>query len=141
MSEVTAAIRNKVNGEGDKRIQNQEGSLLLGTDSHSKSIILAVRKKGLAFVYDENVFAIGDEQLVYLDRSGFRVKGKHGRPIMVCSDGTMGLEGLEEIGPAVGVVVSGALKSLAALKPWKSLKAICSVSSVWDDVDDFDWDD
>ncbi|MFW9800673.1 MAG: hypothetical protein ACFFD9_09570 [Candidatus Thorarchaeota archaeon] len=141
MSDVNTAIRDKVNGRGDKRIHDQKGSVLLGTDSHSKSIVLAVGEKGLAFVYDENVFAIGDEQLVQLDRSGVRVRGKEGRPITICSDGIIGLEGFNEIGPAVGTLVSGALKSLVALKPWKSLKAIRSMPPVWDNVDDFDWDD
>ncbi len=141
IDDVTAAIRDKVNGGGDKQIQHQEGSLLLGTDSHSKSIVLAVGKKGLAFVYDENVFAVGDEQLVHVGRTGVRVRGRQARPIIVCSDGIMGLEALEKIGPAVGAVISGALESLASLKPWKSLKAMRSMPPVWDNVDDFDWDD
>ncbi|MHA2378236.1 MAG: hypothetical protein ACXADO_03790 [Candidatus Thorarchaeota archaeon] len=138
---VNITIEDKVNGQGETHALHSKGNVLLGTDTYSKSIVLVVEEKDLVFVYDENVFSVGEEETVHVDKSGVRLGQREGRTLLISKDGIKGLEGLEHVGPIVEAAVSGALSGLSALKPWKSLKAVQSIPHAWDDVDEFDWDD
>jgi hypothetical protein len=138
---VNAAIKDKVNGQGKTHLAQPKGNVLLGTDVHSKSIVLVIEEKDLVFVYDENVFSVGERETVHVDKSGVRIGQREGKPLMISKDGIQGPESLEHVGSIVEAAVSGALSGLSAIKPWKSLKAVRCVPYAWDDVDEFDWDD
>ncbi|MFX1602906.1 MAG: hypothetical protein ACFFCK_05425 [Promethearchaeota archaeon] len=138
---VTTAIRDKVNGQGRTHFAESKGSVLLGTDVHYKSIVLVVDETHLVFVYDKNVFSVGEEETVHVDDSGVRIGRREGKAFVICQDGIHGLESLEHVGSIVEAAVSGALSGLSAIRPWKSLKAIRHLPYAWDDVDEFDWDD
>ena len=138
---VDVTIKEKVNGQGENHMLQSRGNVLLGTDIHSKSIVLVVEAKDLVFVYDKNVFTVGEEETVHVDKSGVRIGQKDRKTLMISEDGIHGLEGLEHIGSFVEAAVSGALSGLSAIKPWKSLKAVRNLPYAWDDVDEFDWDD
>jgi len=138
---VDAAIEDKVNGHGRTHLVQSEGNVFLGTDIHSKPIVLVIKGKDLVFVYDENVFSVGEKETVHVDKSGVRIGQREGKTLMISKDGIKGLEGLEHVGSIVEAAVSGALSGLSAIKPWKSLKAVRRLPYAWDDVDEFDWDD
>ena len=138
---VDVAIQDKVNGHGRTHLVRSEGEVLLGTDIHSKPIVLVLEDKDLVFVYDENVFSVGGKETVHVDKSGVRIGQREGKTLMISKDGIEGLEGLEHVGSIVEAAVSGALSGLSAIKPWKSLKAVRRLPYAWDDVDEFDWDD
>lgn len=138
---VNAAIKDKVNGQGKTHLVQSKGNVLLGSDIHSKSIVLVIEGKDLVFVYDENVFSVGEKETVHVDKSGVRIGQREGKTLMISKDGIQGLESLEHVGSIVEAAVSGALSGLSAIKPWKSLKAVRRVPYAWDNVDEFDWDD
>jgi len=138
---VNTAVKDKVNGQGETHFVQSKGNVLLGTDIHSKSIVLVIEGKDLVFVYDENVFSVGQKETVHVDKSGVRIGQREGKALMISKDGIEGLEGLEHVGSIVEAAVSGALSGLSAIKPWKSLKAVRRVPYAWDNVDEFDWDD
>jgi hypothetical protein len=138
---VDVAIKDKVNGQGESHMAHSRGNVLLGNDIHSKSIVLVVEERDLVFVYDKDVFTVGEEETVHVDKSGVRIGQKGRKTLLISEDGIHGLEGLEQIGSVVEAAVSGALSGLSAMKPWKSLKAIRHLPYAWDDVDEFDWDD
>ncbi len=138
---VNIAVKDKVNGQGRTHFEKSKGNVLLGTDVHSKSIVLVIEGKDMVFVYDENVFSVGEKETVHVDESGVRIGQRDGKTLVISKDGIQGLEGLEHVGSIVEAAVSGALRGLSAVKPWKSLKAIRCLPYEWDDVDEFDWDD
>ncbi|UCH05518.1 MAG: hypothetical protein JSW05_04965 [Candidatus Thorarchaeota archaeon] len=138
---VTIAIKDKVNGQGRTHLAESNGRVLLGNDAHSKSIVLVIEKTHLVFVYDENVFSVGEKETIHVDESGVRIGRKKGKALVICQDGIHGLEGLDHVGSVVEAAVSGALSGLSAIRPWKSLMAIRCLPYAWDDVDEFDWDD
>lgn len=141
--EVDSLIKDKVNGASKVDIENQESKVLLGAGEDRKSIVLVVgdRKNDLVFTYGKNVFVVGDNEMVSVDKSGVRIKGKHGKTLSVTKDGISGLEGLENLGETIAEAVSSAMSSLASVTPFKSMKAVRSIPYAWDNVDDFDWDD
>ncbi|NHI83826.1 MAG: hypothetical protein EAX81_05965 [Candidatus Thorarchaeota archaeon] len=135
-------IQDQVNGDHRTSIETGKGSILLGKDSDEKSIILVAKDdKELVFIHGKNVFAVGDDNIVSVDKSGVRIRGKHGRDIAVTKDGIVGLEGLAEIGPAIGRAVGEAMRGLSSLGSWTSLKSVKNAQYAYDNVDDFDWDD
>jgi hypothetical protein len=141
--EVDSLIKDKVNGDSKINIENQESNVLIGAGEAKKSIVLVVgdRKNDLVFTYGNNVFVVGDNEMVSVDKSGVRIKGKHGKTLSVTKDGISGIEGLENLGETIAEAVSSAMSGLASIKPFKSLKAVRSIPHAWDNVDDFDWDD
>lgn len=143
LSGVDSLIKDKVNGDSKVNIENQESKVLIGAGEDKKSIVLVVgdRKNDLVFTYGKNVFAVGDNEMVSVDKSGVRIKGKHGKTLSITEDGISGLEGLENLGETIAEAVSTAMSGLASIKPFKSIKAVRSIPHAWDNVDDFDWDD
>ena len=143
LSEVDSLIRNKVNDDSKINIENHESKVLIGKGEEEKSIVLVVghREKDLVFTYGKNVFVVGDDEMVSVDKSGVRIEGKHGKTLSVTKDGISGLEGLENLGETIAAAVSSAMSGLASMKPLKSVKAVRSIPHAWDNVDDFDWDD
>ncbi len=87
------------------------------------------------------MFVVGDNEMVSVDKSGVRIKGKHGKALSVTKDGISGLEGLENLGETIAEAVSSAMSGFASIKPFKMVKAVRSIPHAWDNVDDFDWDD
>ncbi|MFX1262914.1 MAG: hypothetical protein ACFFAZ_12570 [Promethearchaeota archaeon] len=141
--EVASLVKDKVNGESKVNLENQKSKVLIGGGEDMRSIVLVVgdRKNDLVFTYGKNVFVVGDSEMVSVDKSGVRIKGKRGKTLSVTKDGISGLEGLENLGETIAEAVSSAMSSLASVKPFKSLKAVRSIPYAWDNVDDFDWDD
>ncbi|MHA1926810.1 MAG: hypothetical protein ACXABV_09310 [Candidatus Thorarchaeota archaeon] len=142
-NDVDSLIKEKVNGNSKINIENHESKVLIGTGEEGKSIVLVLgqRKNDLVFTNGKNVFVVGDNEMVSVDKSGVRIKGKHGKTLSVTKDGINGLEGLENLGETIAEAVSSAMSSLASIKPFKSVKAVRSIPHAWDNVDDFDWDD
>ncbi|MHA2141873.1 MAG: hypothetical protein ACXADD_10260, partial [Candidatus Thorarchaeota archaeon] len=140
---VESVIQDKVNGDNKVNVENQDCRVLLGTGEDEKSIVLVVSagKRNLVFSYGKNVYVVGEQEMVSVDKSGVRIEGKHGKTLSVTKDGISGLEGLENLGDVISEAVSGAMSGLASIKPIKSMRPIRSSSYAWDNVDDFDWDD
>lgn len=143
LNEVDSFIKAKVNGDSKVDIENHESKVLLGTGEEERSIVLVVghREKDLVFTYGKNVFVVGDEEMVSVDKSGVRIEGKHGKTLSVTKDGISGLDGLENLGETIADAVSSAMSGLASIKPIRLMKAVRSIPHAWDNVDDFDWDD
>jgi hypothetical protein len=139
-NEVDSFIKDKVNGDNKINIENQDSSVLLGTGENEKSIVLVVKegKRDLVFSYGKNVYVVGEQEMVSVDKSGVRIEGKHGKTLSVTKDG---ISGLENIGEVISEAVSTAMSGLASIKPIKTMKAVRSIPHAWDNVDDFDWDD
>jgi hypothetical protein len=133
LGEVDSFIKDKVNGDSN----------LIGTGENENSIVLVANegKKDLVFSYGKNVYVVGDQEMVSVDKSGVRIEGKHGKTLSVSKNGFSGLEGLENLGEVISEAVSSAMSGLASIKPIKSMKAVRSIPHAWDNVDDFDWDD
>lgn len=143
LSGVESLIKEKVNGDNKINIENHDSRVLIGTGEDEKSIVLVIghRKDDLVFSYGKNVFVVGDDEMVSIDKSGVRIRGKHGKTLEVTKDGIRGLEGLENLGATIGEAVASAMSGLSSLKPLKSMRAVRSIPHAWDNVDDFDWDD
>ncbi|MHA2041427.1 MAG: hypothetical protein ACW975_06135 [Candidatus Thorarchaeota archaeon] len=143
LGKVDSFIKDKVNGESKVNIENQDSSVLIGTGENENSIVLVAKegKKDLVFSYGKNVYVVGDQEMVSVDKSGVRIEGKHGKTLSVTKDGISGLEGLENLGEVISEAVTSAMSGLASIKPIKSMKAVRSIPHAWDNVDDFDWDD
>jgi hypothetical protein len=139
---VRDTIHDQVNGGQKMRIEADKGRIFLGKDIEEKSVVLVAEgDKDLVFVYGKNVFAVGDDNMVSVDKSGVRIRGKRGKDLTITKDGIVGLEGLAEIGPAIGRAVGEAMRGLTSLEPWMSFKAVKRAKYAYDNVDDFDWDD
>ena len=143
ISTVDSIIKNKVNGDTKVNVENQESNVLIGTGEDEKAIVLVTTegKEDLVFSYGKNVYVVGEQEMVSVDKSGVRIRGKHGKALSVTKDGITGLECLENLGEIIEEAVSSAMSGLASIKPLKSMKAIRSIPHAWDNVDDFDWDD
>lgn len=143
LGEVESLIKEKVNGDSKVNVENQDSKVLIGTGEDEKSIVLVIghRKDDLVFTYGKNVFVVGDDEMVSVDKSGVRIRGKHGKNLEVTKDGIRGLDGLEDLGATIGEAVASAMSSFSSLKPLKSMRAVRSIPQAWDNVDDFDWDD
>ncbi|NHJ12695.1 MAG: hypothetical protein EAX95_03425 [Candidatus Thorarchaeota archaeon] len=139
---VRNAIHDQVNGGQKTQIEAAKGSIFLGKDIDEKSIVLVAKgDKDFVFVYGKSVFAVGDDNMVSVDKSGVRIRGKRGKDLTITKEGIVGLEGLAEIGPAIGRAVGEAMKGLTTLDPWMSFSAVRRAKYAYDNVDDFDWDD
>jgi hypothetical protein len=143
ISAVDSIIKNKVNGDTKVNVENQESNVLIGIGEDEKAIVLVTTegKEDLVFSYGKNVHVVGEKEMVSVDKSGVRIRGKHGKELSVSKDGIIGLECLENLGEIIEEAVSSAMSGLASIKPLKSMKAIRSIPHAWDNVDDFDWDD
>ena len=143
--EIESTIHEHLNGENKKtKIDSKKDSkIFFGTDSNKKNLILVLsEEKGLVFTYGKSVFVLDDDNLVSVSKSGVVVSSKEGRQIIVGKNGVSGLDNFQDIGPIITQSVNSAMKSLKGLKSLKSMKhSMKGFPYVWDNVDDFDWED
>ncbi|UCE10489.1 MAG: hypothetical protein JSW61_00760 [Candidatus Thorarchaeota archaeon] len=138
-----ARARDEYAGEHSKTdFERRDGQIFLGKDEEDIEVILVVRERELIFVYDKNVFVIGENGLVSVSGDGVAVTNYDGKTITVTKDGIAGIDGLRDIGPRISRSVGHAMKDLKKLKKLKHIDYSYPRSAgYWDDIDDLDWHD
>ena len=144
IQEINSRIDKIRKKDGQIKISEHDGHILMGTDSEEESLVLVIKDDSLVFTHDKTTYVTSESGSVSVDKSSVYIGGSNGRSMAITKHGIYGLEGLRElralkdIGPSIGRAIAKSMKHIKSAKhSYKGFKH----SRVWDDVDSFDWDD
>ena len=96
------------------------------------------------------MFVLGDDNMVSVNESRVSIGGPGQKSIIIDEDGIMGLEELQDIGPAISRAVSSVVRTIPKVTrqvvkdsriPDRRLHRHYGHGDAYDNVDEFDWDD
>ncbi len=140
---------NETDGKGKFDLEGDAG-ILIGEDTSKKNIVLVAKESSTVFTYDDQVFVLGDDKMVSVNDSRISIGGPGQKSIIIDEDGIKGLEGLQDIGPAISRAVSSVVRTIPrftrqAVKDTRTadrrLHRRYGRGYAFDNVDEFDWDD
>jgi hypothetical protein len=139
----------KANGKTRFDVDDDAG-ILIGEDSSKKKLVLVAKESSTIFTYDDQVFVLGKDNMVSVNDSRISIGGPHKKSVIIDEDGILGLEGLQDVGPAISRAVSSIIRTIPKVTrqvvkdpriPDRRLHHRYGHGYAYDNVDEFDWDD
>jgi hypothetical protein len=141
-SALESKLENAHTSRGGKFDISPDSALFIGTDTKSTELVIVAGRKGTVFTYGKLVYIVGGDNNVSVTDSGIRIHPSRGPEIKIDKHGIEGLESLSKLGPMIERSVRHAVSGISKFQDSFTFNSRGHPrDQVYDNVDDFDWND